>query len=58
MVGGRGTRYTSLDHFVLQSIGMFRDVSGAICVNIVGNCRVLAIALICCVCSSDPINGL
>lgn len=46
----------SLDHFVLQFIGMFEGVGGVACVNIVGICKVSAIAIICCVSSSHPMD--
>lgn len=42
-----------LDHFILW---MSSGVGGAFCMNIVEICRVLAIAFICCVCSSNLIG--
>ena len=44
--GGGG--YVSLDHFVLRFIGVsFTSVGGAVCVNIMDICRVLAMVSIC-----------
>lgn len=48
--------HTSLDHFILKFIGLFRDVGFANCVNNARICRMLATVFICCVCMSDPIN--
>lgn len=46
----------TLDHFELLLIKVSGGVDGAACVNIAGICRLLARVLICCVCSSDPID--
>ena len=52
---GKG-EYVSLDHFVLWFARVSSGIGGAICVNIVGACRALAMVRIHCVCSLDMMS--
>ena len=55
MVGGGGG-YVSLVHFVLRFTNVSSGLSGAIWLNILGICSVLAISFICWVYVSIPMG--